>query len=115
MYSDHRNYPRLNSIAKILKASIPREDDALITLGRGWVWSVFDIVAVDVTYRLLPKIPGGIRITVNYKKLNSIRKNPKISTTRVDEVLHTLGDAWVCSVVDLFWGFSKINHGPPRC
>ena len=39
----------------------------------------------------VPKKPGGIRITVNYQKLNNVTKIPQIAIPRVDEVLDTLG------------------------
>ena len=39
----------------------------------------------------VPKKSGGIRITVNYRKLNNITEIPQIAIPRVDEVLDTLG------------------------
>ena len=52
----------------------------------------------------VPKKSGGIRITVNYQKLNKITKIPQIAIPRVDEVLDTLGGGSVVSVFDLFPG-----------
>ena len=39
----------------------------------------------------VPKKSGGIRITVNYQKLNKVTEIPQIAIPRVDEVLDTLG------------------------
>ena len=47
---------------------------------------------------------GGIRITVNYQKLNKITEIPQIVIPRVDEVLDTVGGSSVFSVFDLFSG-----------
>ena len=55
----------------------------------------------------VPKKPGGIRITVNYQKLNKITEIPQIAIPRVDEVLDTLGGGPVFSVFDLFSGFTQ--------
>ena len=54
----------------------------------------------------VPKKSGGIRITVNYQKLNKVTEIPQISIPRVDEVLDTLGGSSVFSVFDLFSGFT---------
>ena len=50
----------------------------------------------------VPKNSGGIRITVNYQKLNKVTEIPQITIPRVDEVLDTLGGGSVFSVFDLF-------------
>ena len=50
----------------------------------------------------VPKKSGGIRITVNYQKLNKLTEIPQIAIPRVDEVLDTLGGGSVFSVFDLF-------------
>ena len=52
----------------------------------------------------VPKKSGGIRITVNYQKLNKVTEIPQIAIPRVDEVLDTLGGSSVFSVFDLSWG-----------
>jgi len=54
----------------------------------------------------VPKISGGIRITVNYKKLNKVTEIPQIATPRIDGALDTLGDASVLSILNLFSGFN---------
>ena len=57
----------------------------------------------------VPKNSGGIRITVNYQKLNKVTEIPQIAIPRVDEVLDTLGVGSVFSVVDLFSGFTQLT------
>ena len=39
----------------------------------------------------VPKESGGIRITVNYQKLNKGTETPQVAILRIDEVLETLG------------------------
>ena len=60
----------------------------------------------------VPKKSGGIRITVNYQKLNKITEIPQITISRVDEVLDTLGSGSVFSPFDLFSGFAQITIHP---
>ena len=60
----------------------------------------------------IPKNPGGIRITVNYQKLNKITDIPQIAIPCVDEVLDTLGVCYVFSVFDLFSGFTQLTIHP---
>ena len=55
---------------------------------------------------------GGIRITVNYQKLNKVTEIPQIAIPRVDEVLDTLGGGSVFSVFDLFSGFTQLTIHP---
>ena len=55
----------------------------------------------------VPKKSGGIRITVNYQKLNKVTEIPQIAIPRVDEVLDTLGGGSVFSVFDIFSGFAQ--------
>ena len=50
----------------------------------------------------VPKISGGVRITVNHQKLNKVTEIPQIAIPRVDEVLDTLGGGSVFSAFDLF-------------
>ena len=59
-----------------------------------------------------PKKSGGIRITVNYQKLNKITDVPQIAIPRVDEVLDTLGGGSIFSVFDLFLGFTQLTIHP---
>ena len=59
-----------------------------------------------------PKTSGGIRITVNYKKLNKVTEIPQIAIPRVDEVLDTLGGGSVFWVFDLFSGFTQLTIHP---
>ena len=58
------------------------------------------------------KNSGGIRITVNYQKLNKVTDIPQNAISRVDEVLDTLGGGSVFSVFDLFSGFTQLTIPP---
>ena len=60
----------------------------------------------------ITKKSGGIRITVNYQKLNKVTKIPQIAIPRVDEVLDTLGGGSVFSVFDLLPGFTQLTIHP---
>ena len=60
----------------------------------------------------VPTKSGGIRITVNYQKLNKVTIIPRIAIPRVDEVLDTLGGSSVFSVFDLFSGFTQLTIHP---
>ena len=60
----------------------------------------------------VPKKSGGIRITVNYQKLNKVTEIPQIAIPRVDEVLDTLGGGSVFSVFDFFSGFTQLTIHP---
>ena len=55
---------------------------------------------------------GGIRITVNYQKLNKVTEIPQAAIPRVDEVLDTLGGGSVFSVFDLFSGLTQLTIHP---
>ena len=57
----------------------------------------------------VPKKSGGIRISVNYQKLNKVTEIPQIGIPRVDEVLDTLGGGSIFSVFELFWGFTHLT------
>ena len=50
---------------------------------------------------IIPKEPGGVRITTNYKKLNQISSLSQLHIPRVDQVLDSLGKGRVFSLVDL--------------
>ena len=60
----------------------------------------------------VPKKSVGIRITVNYQKLNKVTEIPQIAIPRVDEVLDTLGGGPVFSVFHLFSGFTQFAIHP---
>ena len=60
----------------------------------------------------VPTKSGGIRITVNYKKLNKVTEILQIAIPRVDEVIDTLGGGSVFSVLDLFSGFAQLTIHP---
>ena len=60
----------------------------------------------------VPKKSGGIRITVNYQKLNKVTEIPQVAILRVDEVLDTLGGRSVFSVFDLSSGFTQLTIHP---
>ena len=57
----------------------------------------------------VPKKSGGIRITVNYQKLNKVTEIPQIAIPRVNEVLDTVGRGSVLSVFNLFSGFTQLT------
>ena len=59
----------------------------------------------------VPKKSGGIRITVNYQKLNKVTEIPRIVIPHVDEVLG-IGGGSVFSVFDLFSGFTQLTIHP---
>ena len=50
---------------------------------------------------------GGVRITVNYKKLNQISKLSHLPIPRVDQVLDSLGSGLVFSLFDLVFSFHQ--------
>ena len=60
----------------------------------------------------VPKKSGGIRIRVNYQKLNKVTEIPQIAIPRDDKVLDTLGGGSVFSVFDLFSGFTQLTIHP---
>ena len=60
----------------------------------------------------VPKKSGGIRIRVNYQKLNKVTEIPQTAIPRVDEVFDTLGGGSVFSVFDLFSGFTQLTTHP---
>ena len=49
----------------------------------------------------IPKKDGGIRITINYKKLNAISSLGQLPIPRVDEVLDSLGKGRIFSLFDM--------------
>ena len=58
---------------------------------------------------VIPKKSGGVKITVNYKKLNQITKLSQLSIPRVDLVLDSLGSGRVLSLFDLVSSFHQIT------
>ena len=59
---------------------------------------------------VIPKTSGGVRITVNYKKLNQISKLNQLPIPRVDQVLGTLGSGTVFSLFDMVSSFHQIKE-----
>ena len=128
------NYQKLNKVTEIPQIAIPRVDEVLDTLGGGSVFSVFDLFSGFTQLTIYPdtisltafctpnglyewlSMPqgnrGGIRITVNYQKLNKVTEIPQIAIPRVDEVLDTLGGGSVFSVFDLFSGLTQLTIHP---
>ena len=51
----------------------------------------------------------GVRITVNYKKLNQISKLSHLPIPRVDQVLDSLGSGRVFSLLYLVFSFPQIT------
>ena len=56
---------------------------------------------------VIPKTSGGLRITVNCKKLNQISTLSQLPIPRVDQVLDTLGSGLVFSLLDLVSAFHQ--------
>ena len=50
---------------------------------------------------VIPKKSGGVRITVNYKKLNKISSLSQLPIPRVEQVLDSLGKGRMFSLFDL--------------
>ena len=50
---------------------------------------------------VIPKKSGGVRITVNYKKLNKISKLSQLPIPRVNQILDSLGSGLGISLFDL--------------
>ena len=50
---------------------------------------------------VIPKKSGGVRITVNYKKLNKISKLSQLPIPRVNQILDSLGSGLGFSLFDL--------------
>ena len=77
---------------------------------------------------VISKKSGGVRITVNYKKLNQINKLGQLPILRVDQALDSLGSGRVFFLFDLVSSFHQImthkdtvpltafctSHRPPR-
>ena len=57
----------------------------------------------------IPKKDGGVRITINYKKLNAISSLGQLPIPRVDEVLDSLGKGCIFSLFDWVSSFHQIN------
>ena len=57
----------------------------------------------------IPKKDGGVRITINYKKLNAISSLGHLPIPRVDEVLDSLGKGRIFSLFDLVSSFHQIT------
>ena len=77
-------------------------------LSRGRSHSALRVAVVEPLV-CVPKKSGGIRITVNYQKLNKVTEIPQIAIPRVDEVLDTLDGGPVFSVFDLFSEFTQLT------
>ena len=52
---------------------------------------------------------GGVRITVNYKKLNKVSSLGQLPIPRVDEELDSLGKGKIFSLFDLVSSFHQIT------
>ena len=56
---------------------------------------------------IIPTKSGGIRLTINYKKLNNISILGQLPIPRVDEILDKLGTGRVFSLFDLVSSFHQ--------
>ena len=59
----------------------------------------------------IPKKDSGVRITINYKHLNTISSLRQISISRVDEVLDSLGKGRIFSLFYVVSSFHRIIIG----
>ena len=67
---------------------------------RGWSRSAVDVPILE-TAGGHPEKDRGVKITVNYKKLNQISTLSQLPIPRVDQVLGSLGSGRVFSLFDL--------------
>ena len=58
---------------------------------------------------VIPNKSGGVRITVNYNKLNQLSKLSQLPIPCVDQVLDSLGSGRVFSLFDLVSSFHQIK------
>ena len=58
---------------------------------------------------IIPKKSGGIRLNINYKKLDNIRILGQLPIPRVDETLDKLGTGRIFSLFDLVSSFHRIT------
>ena len=58
---------------------------------------------------IIPKKSGGIRLTINYKKLNNISILGQLPIPRIDEILDKLGTGRIFSLFDLVSSFHQIT------
>ena len=58
---------------------------------------------------VISKTSAGVRITVNYKKLNQASSLSQLPTPRVDQVLDSLGKRRAFSLFDLVSSFHQIT------
>ena len=57
----------------------------------------------------IPKVSGGVRITVNYKKLTQMSKLSQLPIPRIDQVLGSFGSGRVFSLFHLVSSFHQIT------
>ena len=58
---------------------------------------------------VIPNKSGGVRITVNYKKLSKISSLSQLPIPRVDQVLDSTGKRRVFSLFDMVCPFHQIT------
>ena len=95
-----------------LNPAFPKQADAILDsyIGAGLIQNSTSPWSSPLV--CVPKKSGGIRITVNYQKLNKVTEIPEIAIPRVYEVLDTLGGGSGFSVFDLFSWFTQLRIYP---
>ena len=58
---------------------------------------------------ITPKKDGGVHITINYKKLNTISSLGRLPIPRVDEILDSLSEGRISFLFDLVSSFHQIT------
>jgi hypothetical protein len=58
---------------------------------------------------LVPKPDGSIRFCIDYRKLNAVTEKDSYALPRVDDCLHSLGEARYFTTLDANWGYWQIN------
>ena len=71
--------------------SLASDVDAPLNQYRAAVLIQHSILPYSSPLVVIPKTSGGVRITVNYKKLNQLCKFSQLPISRVDHVLVSLG------------------------
>jgi hypothetical protein len=58
---------------------------------------------------LVPKQDGSTRFCVDYRKLNDLTVRDPFPLSRLDDTLHSIGNAQIFSTLDARWRFGNTN------